>query len=414
MIVDDEEVIRDGLVHVVDWEALGFSVVDTFPNGSAALAYLRKDAVDVVVADIRMPRLSGLDLARVLMTEQPETLVVILSGYDNFRYAQEAIDLNVFSYLLKPVKESEIHDVFARVREQLDGRNGCESVTRRLEAVREREAEDWLIGPSHGRVPSVVSAVFAGPRAAAPYSAMVIEPHIDLKEGDSAADLLGLCAGVRRVIRDTVSVPVILPLIMRRPARLAVLLAESEPDVAREVFDAARKEVASYPEMRLSAAAGSAVDHLDELPRSFAESVAVLAHRLYLGTDRLLAPEDVETVVDQGEPTFTVQQVEHLTDALVAGDQDRLRETLDEVVETLRTRAVADAGLFGGVGSVFPGTVLGTLMIQMIQAGLVFANVDIYVQPIILAAIIFFAVFLDSVRSRQIARLERRHIMKLE
>jgi ribose/xylose/arabinose/galactoside ABC-type transport system permease subunit len=83
-------------------------------------------------------------------------------------------------------------------------------------------------------------------------------------------------------------------------------------------------------------------------------------------------------------------------------------------LDAIAASVLGGASLFGGVGSVFPGTVLGTLMIQMIQAGLVFANVDIYVQPIILAAIIFFAVFLDSVRSRQIARLERRHIMKLE
>ena len=83
-------------------------------------------------------------------------------------------------------------------------------------------------------------------------------------------------------------------------------------------------------------------------------------------------------------------------------------------LDAIAASVLGGASLFGGVGSVFPGTVLGTLMIQMIQAGLVFAAVDIYVQPIILAAIIFFAVFLDSVRSRQIARLERRHIMKLE
>ncbi len=367
IIVDDEEVIRNGLVHVVDWESLGFTVVDTFPNGNAALAYLRKNAVDVVIADIRMPRLSGLDLARVLMTEQPETLVVILSGYDHFRYAQEAIDLNVFSYLLKPVKEPDIYEVFARVREQLDDRDNRDSATRRLEAVREREAEDWLIGQTRGRLPSVVSAVFADQEAGGRYCAMVIEPHTSGGSADGAADLLGLCAGLRRVIAETVTAPVILPLILRRPARLAVILAGSEPDIAREVFDAARKEVTSYPEVRLSAAAGPAVDHLDEVPRSFAEAVTVLAHRMYLGLDRLLAPADIEGPVDDeasGESevsgeggarqaarhggagtAFTEQQVEHLADALVAGDEGRLGAILDEVFDALRERAVADSYL---------------------------------------------------------------------
>lgn len=83
-------------------------------------------------------------------------------------------------------------------------------------------------------------------------------------------------------------------------------------------------------------------------------------------------------------------------------------------LDAIAAAVLGGASLFGGIGSVFPGTVVGTLMIEMIDAGLVFADVDIYLQPIVLAAIIFFAVFLDSVRSREIARLERRHIMKME
>lgn len=72
------------------------------------------------------------------------------------------------------------------------------------------------------------------------------------------------------------------------------------------------------------------------------------------------------------------------------------------------------ASLFGGVGMVFPGTILGTIMIQMIQAGLVFSNVDLYMQPLVMAFIIFFAVFMDSFRNMQLKKLERRNIMKVE
>lgn len=66
--------------------------------------------------------------------------------------------------------------------------------------------------------------------------------------------------------------------------------------------------------------------------------------------------------------------------------------------------------LFAGVGNVFPGTVLGTVLIQMISAGLVFTQVDLYIQPLIEGAIIFFAVLLDSFRNTQLLRLGRRHI----
>jgi ribose/xylose/arabinose/galactoside ABC-type transport system permease subunit len=68
------------------------------------------------------------------------------------------------------------------------------------------------------------------------------------------------------------------------------------------------------------------------------------------------------------------------------------------------------ASLFGGVGSVFPGTVLGAVLIQMVSIGLVSAQVDLYLQELVAAAIIFLAVLLDSVRTQQLARLSRRHI----
>ena len=81
--------------------------------------------------------------------------------------------------------------------------------------------------------------------------------------------------------------------------------------------------------------------------------------------------------------------------------------------DAIAAAVLGGVSLFGGVGTVFPGAVLGTIMIQMIQAGLVYTRVDIYIQPIVMGAIIFFAVFLDSSRNAFLKKLERRTIMKL-
>ncbi len=81
--------------------------------------------------------------------------------------------------------------------------------------------------------------------------------------------------------------------------------------------------------------------------------------------------------------------------------------------DAIAAAVLGGVSLFGGVGTVFPGAVLGTIMIQMIQAGLVYTRVDIYIQPIVMGGIIFFAVFLDSFRNGQLKKLGRRNIMKL-
>ncbi|MCK5737018.1 MAG: ABC transporter permease [Spirochaetaceae bacterium] len=81
--------------------------------------------------------------------------------------------------------------------------------------------------------------------------------------------------------------------------------------------------------------------------------------------------------------------------------------------DAIAAAVLGGASLMGGVGSIFPGTVLGTVMIQMIQAGLVYTAVDIYLHPIVMSLIIFFAVLLDSVRTGQLKKMERRTIMKI-
>ena len=120
LIADDEEIIRTGLSATMDWRVLGFRVVGTVATGIAALEFMDHLPVDVVLADIRMPRLSGLELARKLRQDGSQVKIVILSGYDSFPYAREAIEQGVFSYILKPCKAVELQDVFRRLKTVLD------------------------------------------------------------------------------------------------------------------------------------------------------------------------------------------------------------------------------------------------------------------------------------------------------
>jgi ribose/xylose/arabinose/galactoside ABC-type transport system permease subunit len=88
------------------------------------------------------------------------------------------------------------------------------------------------------------------------------------------------------------------------------------------------------------------------------------------------------------------------------GDGDEL--------DAIAASILGGTSLFGGIGSVLPGTLLGTVMIQMIQAGLVFTKVDLYIQPLVMALVIFIAVYLDRVRGNELEKLQRRSIMKIE
>jgi len=145
LIVDDEAVIREGLKQVVSWQALGYSIAAAVASGEDALRFLEKAAVDVVLADIRMPRVSGIELARLIKLNYPETRVVILSGYDNFSYAQNAIRYGVYHYLLKPCAEEEIVDVFTHLRDELDKIRTRKASLQKMQKIMVQEELSHLI-----------------------------------------------------------------------------------------------------------------------------------------------------------------------------------------------------------------------------------------------------------------------------
>ena len=108
LVVDDEKIIRDGLVKTIPWIQLGYELVGEAPNAAEALALSRIALPDLVISDIRMPGMSGLELIEKIHAILPNTHFIILSGYDEFTYAQKAITLGVEEYMLKPIYRPDL------------------------------------------------------------------------------------------------------------------------------------------------------------------------------------------------------------------------------------------------------------------------------------------------------------------
>lgn len=135
LLIDDEPRAIESLLYFVNWQQFGFQVCGTCDNGEDALEMIMRTLPDIIVTDIRMPIMDGLELIRQLherMKTPPE--IVVLSGYNEFSYARRALQLGVRHYLLKPVMEDEAAEVLRQVHKSLEAR-----LTTRLpiEAVRE-------------------------------------------------------------------------------------------------------------------------------------------------------------------------------------------------------------------------------------------------------------------------------------
>ncbi len=120
LIVDDESMSREGLSSIFLTHKPAWSVAALLHDGQEALHYLQEgNTVDLIVTDIRMPKIGGLELIAKIREVDPTVLIIIVSGYAEFEYAKRAIDLRVYDYVLKPIKESEFHKIITRIENTL-------------------------------------------------------------------------------------------------------------------------------------------------------------------------------------------------------------------------------------------------------------------------------------------------------
>lgn len=128
-LVEDETIIREGLRDIIPWQQYGFTLVGDASDGEQALPMIRKLKPDVLITDIKMPFMDGLALSNLVSKEFPNTKILIISGYDDFEYARQAIRIGVEQYLLKPITKAMLIKTLSEVQEKIQN---------------EREQENYL------------------------------------------------------------------------------------------------------------------------------------------------------------------------------------------------------------------------------------------------------------------------------
>lgn len=119
-LVEDEIVTREGIRDNVNWGAVGFEFCGEAPDGEIALPRIEETQPDVLITDIKMPFMDGLQLSKIIREHMPWVKIIILSGHNEFEYAQSAVKLGVTEYLLKPVSANDLHQVLAGLSDTLD------------------------------------------------------------------------------------------------------------------------------------------------------------------------------------------------------------------------------------------------------------------------------------------------------
>jgi two-component system response regulator YesN len=121
LLVEDEHLIREGFKRTIDWDMYGFEIVAEAQDGAGGLMLAERHCPHLIFADVRMPGMDGLEFAQLVLERLPDTKIVIVSGYKDYEYFRQSLQLGLFDYLLKPVDDDELIRVVENAARQIDG-----------------------------------------------------------------------------------------------------------------------------------------------------------------------------------------------------------------------------------------------------------------------------------------------------
>ena len=279
-LADDEIVVREGIRSNFPWEQTDFMLAGEAPDGEMALSMLQDIKPDILITDIRMPFMDGLELCRVVSASMPWMYIIILSGYDDFAYAREAISLGVKEYLLKPVSGQELMQVLGRIAERIreDKRQQAYLRTYRDQLassgqlLKQRLLTDLISGASEVDVMERARALHMS-LTAGRYLTMVI----DLGQEQASAEETRAAESLLCRLAESSGGTVCLGQAQGRFVML--VMGDDDADLEERTYglaQAARYDVERNTELKPLMAIGTMVRTLRDTPRSYADACALL------------------------------------------------------------------------------------------------------------------------------------------
>lgn len=349
IIADDEYNVREGLREVVEWHRLGIEVVAAAADGPELLELCGKLQPDIVLTDIRMPELDGLQAADRLRGSGSKARIVIISGVQDFHYAKAALSLKADGYILKPIKVDELERTVAEVAESIRGERSREEQERRLRqqmqenlpALRERFLAGIVTGMFRDKAELDGKLRFFGLEQLAEGRVTVAVLEID----DYAKAVERFSEENRQLIMFSVG-NILEEIALRHPCcvvfspyenHFAALFIgmpgpESSPAaILQDMLDG----TLTYLKMSLSAGIGHTVEHIVDAHLAYQEAKLALGYRFFTGNGAILPIGDFSDTPIQIEFAYIFEQQSKLIGAMKLGKTQEAEELISSIFDKL-------------------------------------------------------------------------------
>lgn len=344
-IIDDIKSVVDGL-SAMNWEEQGIRVAGVSSNGEEGLELIDKLRPDLVITDIRMPRMDGLSMLRAILEENRRCKVILISGYADFEYAQQAVQLGAFDFVVKPFSEEDIMSAVLRAKaEVMDERARLLNLQKMENKLRE-----------------------SMPVLRQEYFALLTSHRTSWEEASERWEFLNIELEPRGFVVMLIEIDRFLEQVAEQPVRemelirfsLLNIMQETLADYARsvvfrtshdrhlavlndtaaaspiEIAEQICRNIERYTRFTVSIGVGSRVEEISELPDSCREAHRALSYHLFTEGNAAIRYDDIHQSGSQ-EP-LTLEHKDELLLALRSGNVDRTNEILSVISKTLRQR----------------------------------------------------------------------------
>lgn len=300
-LVEDEMVIRRGIKNSIDWEKEGYIFCGEASDGELAYPMIIKEKPDILITDIRMPFMDGLELCKLVKKELPNIKILILSGYDEFDYAKEAIRLGVTEYLLKPISSGKLLEALNGVSESIRrekedkdrGRKYMEEMRENTEHEKQKFFEQMIAGNL-----SMADALETGKKyemnlSAGMYNLLLFRFTLG-EENRKSGELLG--EAEYAIEKLTERLEYVFEFQRGVEGWAFLLMADNEEQMSERVKELSKdleEIMKNYSTIAYFGGIGQPVARLRELEESFREAERALAARFTMELNRIISVEDI-------------------------------------------------------------------------------------------------------------------------
>lgn len=317
-LVEDEIIIREGIRYNIDWEKEGFEFAGEASDGELAYPLIQKTRPDILITDIKMPFMDGLELSRLVKQEMPNVKIIILSGYDEFEYAREGIDIGITDYLLKPVAAARLLEAVKKVgkmvRQEQEFQKTFEQERQgSIQLARQKFFRKLVLGKNPASALLKEGRQIGMDMTGGRYNILLLQ-IFDKEDAKTASEIQNRI--VRGMEEISENAPEILMVELGIEGWVFILKGTEGrkiEEIQEEFIEELKSFLESYPEVEYFGGIGEAVDRLSELSRCFEEASHAFAYRYLKKRNQILFSSELKAKPEpEEEPDIESLEVRRL------------------------------------------------------------------------------------------------------